>query len=161
MGEWGGGGAGDWEFQYIQRVTILSKYNYTSSHPNFLLIKSAMQITQCLHATILVSDLERAEHLYGNIMGLPKVERNLKFPGAWYQIGNFQIHLIVAKSVPSDQVNTEKLGRNRHIAFAVTNLDEAKEQLLSNGCSIQMSASGRSALFTQDPDGNIIEMSEL
>lgn len=120
-----------------------------------------MQITQCLHTTILVSDLERAEHFYGNIMRLPKVDRNLKFPGAWYQIGDFQLHLIVAESVPSDQVNPEKLGRNRHIAFSVTNLDEAKEELLSNGCTIQMSASRRSALFTQDPDGNIIEMSEL
>ncbi|MCL1466064.1 VOC family protein [Argonema galeatum] len=120
-----------------------------------------MQITQCLHAAILVSDLERAENFYGKIMGLSKVERDLKFPGAWYQIGDFQIHLIVADSVPSDQVNTEKLGRNRHIAFWVTNLDEAKEQLLSNGCEVQMSASGRSALFIQDPDGNIIELSSV
>ena len=53
-----------------------------------------MQITQCLHAAILVSDLERAEHFYGNVLGLPKVDRQLKFTGAWYQIGNFQIHLI-------------------------------------------------------------------
>ncbi|MBD2181690.1 VOC family protein [Aerosakkonema funiforme] len=120
-----------------------------------------MQITQCLHAAILVSDLAKAEDFYGNILGLPKVDRNLKFPGAWYQIGNFQIHLIVADAIPSDLVNSEKLGRNRHLAFSVANLDEAKEQLLNRGCTIQMSASGRAALFTQDPDGNIIEMSEM
>ncbi|MFB2921482.1 MULTISPECIES: VOC family protein [Aerosakkonema] len=120
-----------------------------------------MQITQCLHAAILVSDLAKAEDFYGNILGLPKVDRNLKFPGAWYQIGNFQIHLIVADSIPSDLVNSEKLGRNRHLAFSVANLDEAKAQLLNRGCTIQMSASGRAALFTEDPDGNIIEMSEM
>ncbi|HEY9300821.1 MAG TPA: VOC family protein, partial [Phormidium sp.] len=57
-----------------------------------------MQITQCLHAAILVSDLERAEQFYGNVLGLSKVDRVLKFPGAWYQVGEFQIHLIVADS---------------------------------------------------------------
>jgi catechol-2,3-dioxygenase len=29
------------------------------------------------------------------------------------------------------------------------------------GYPVQMSASGRSALFTQDPDGNIVEISEI
>ncbi len=120
-----------------------------------------MQITQCLHSAILVSDLERAEQFYSNVLGLAKVDRALKFPGAWYQIGDFQIHLIVADSMPSDLVNPEKLGRNRHIAFSVDNLDAAKEQLLAHNYPIQMSASGRAALFTQDPDGNIIELGEL
>ena len=120
-----------------------------------------MQITNCLHAAILVSDLAKAERFYGQIMGLSKVERALKFPGAWYQIGNFQVHLIVAEFIPSDLINSEKLGRNRHLAFSVINLEEAKQQLLNNGCPFQMSASGRAAIFTQDPDGNIIEISEV
>lgn len=119
-----------------------------------------MQISNCLHAAILVSDLATAERFYGEIMGLSKVERVLKFPGAWYQIGNFQIHLIVSESIPSDLVNSEKLGRNRHLAFSVVNLEEAKQQLINNGCPFQMSASGRAAIFTQDPDGNVIEISE-
>ncbi|MFE1745936.1 VOC family protein [Coleofasciculus sp. H7-2] len=119
-----------------------------------------MQITQCLHAAILVSDLERAEQFYGNVLGLSKVDRVLKFPGAWYQVGEFQIHLIVADSIPSDLVNSEKLGRNRHLAFLVANLDAAKEHLVAHNYPVQMSASGRAALFTQDPDGNIIELGE-
>ncbi|MEP0854992.1 VOC family protein [Trichocoleus sp. ST-U3] len=119
-----------------------------------------MQITQCLHAAILVSDLERAEQFYGNVLGLSKVDRVLKFPGAWYQVGEFQIHLIVADSIPSDLVNSEKLGQNRHLAFLVANLDTAKEKLMAHNYPLQMSASGRAALFTQDPDGNIIELGE-
>ena len=119
-----------------------------------------MQITQCLHAAILVSDLERAEQFYGNVLGLSKVDRVLKFPGAWYQVGAFQIHLIVADSIPLDFVNFEKLGRNRHLAFLVANLDAAKEELVAHNYPVQMSASGRAALFTQDPDGNIIELGE-
>lgn len=119
-----------------------------------------MQITQCLHAAILVSDLERAEHFYSNVLGLSKVERILKYPGVWYQVGAFQIHLIVDSTIPSELQNPEKWGRNRHLAFSVTNLDAAKEQLLAHGCAIQMSASGRAALFIQDPDGNVIELSQ-
>ncbi len=119
-----------------------------------------MQITQCLHAAILVSDLEKAEHFYGTILGLSKVERTLKYPGAWYQVGNFQIHLIVDSSIQPKLQNSEKWGRNPHVALAVEDLDVAKTHLLTQGCSLQMSASGRAALFTQDPDGNIIELSQ-
>ncbi len=119
-----------------------------------------MQITKCLHAAVLVSNLERAEYFYGEILGLLKVERILKFPGAWYQIGGFQLHLIVAPCLEEILPNAEKWGRNPHIALAVANLDAAKSQLVKYKCQIQMSASGRSALFTQDPDGNIIELSQ-
>ncbi|MCA1992360.1 MAG: VOC family protein [Coleofasciculus sp. S288] len=119
-----------------------------------------MQITQCLHAAVLVSDLEKAEHFYGNILGLSKVERSLKYPGAWYQVGDFQVHLIIDPNAARALQNPEKWGRNPHIAFGVANLDEAKERLQAHGYESQLSASGRAALFTQDPDGNIIELSQ-
>lgn len=119
-----------------------------------------MQITQCLHAAVLVSDLEKAEHFYGNILGLSKVDRSLKYPGAWYQVGQFQIHLIIDSSIQPKLQNPEKWGRNPHFALSVADLDAAKTQLSAHGCEIQMSASGRAALFTQDPDGNIIELSQ-
>jgi len=119
-----------------------------------------MQITQALHAAILISNLEISQHFYSTVLGLSKIDRTLKFPGIWYQAGNFQIHLILAARIIPDAVDCEKLGRNRHLAFSVANLDAAKEQLIAHNCPIQMSASGRSALFTQDPDGNIIELSE-
>lgn len=120
-----------------------------------------MQITQCLHAAVLVSDLEKAEHFYGKVLGLSKVERTLKYPGAWYQVGDFQIHLIVDSSLQPTLQNSEKWGRNPHVALAVADLDAAKTQLSLHGCSLQMSASGRAALFTQDPDGNIIELGQV
>lgn len=119
-----------------------------------------MQINRCLHVAVLVSDLEQAEHFYGNILGLSKVERILKYPGVWYQVGDFQVHLIVDSSLQPKLQNPEKWGRNPHLALSVADLDAAKSQLLEQGCSIQMSASGRAALFTQDPDGNIIEIGQ-
>ncbi len=119
-----------------------------------------MQITQFLHAAILVSDLEKSEHFYGAILGLAKVDRVLKFPGTWYEINNFQIHLIADAAAKSDVQNSEKWGRNRHLAFSVADINIAKDQLLSYGYEFQMSASGRAALFVQDPDGTVIELGE-
>ncbi|NEN98042.1 MAG: glyoxalase [Moorea sp. SIO3I7] len=120
-----------------------------------------MEINQCLHVAVLVSDLEKAEDFYGKILGLSKVERELRFPGAWYQVGQFQIHLMVNPNAKVDLKNPEKWGRNPHIAFSVVNLDEAKECLQAHGYPIQLSSSGRAALFTQDPDCNIIELSQI
>ena len=120
-----------------------------------------MQIIESLHAALLVSNLERSEHFYSTVLGLSKINRNLKFPGIWYQVGNFQIHLILAETIIPDAVDSEKWGRNRHLAFSVADLEAAKQQLIAHNCPIQTSASGRSALFVRDPDGNTIELSDL
>ncbi|MDX2241679.1 MAG: VOC family protein [Leptolyngbyaceae cyanobacterium bins.302] len=118
-----------------------------------------MHITRSLHTAILVTDLETAEHFYGTVLGLEKVSRELRFPGAWYEVAGYQIHLMVG-DVP-ELYNAEKWGRNRHLAFAVVDLDAAKAQLLAHDRPIQTSASGRAAIFTQDPDGNVIELSQV
>lgn len=120
-----------------------------------------MQIIQLLHTALLVTDLDRAKHFYGTVLGLSEIERSLKYPGVWYQVGEFQLHLIVSAAVAPDVVNSEKLGRNRHLAFAITELNAVKAQLQVQGHLVQMSASGRPAFFTQDPDGNVIEFGEV
>jgi catechol-2,3-dioxygenase len=117
-----------------------------------------MKITNCLHTALLVSDLAKAEHFYGMVLQLAKVDRALKYPGAWYQIGDYQIHLIVHPNFSQTLPNSAQWGRNPHLALAVENLGEAIARLQSHGCPVQMSQSGRPALFTQDPDGNIIEI---
>jgi len=118
-----------------------------------------MHITRCLHTAILVADLNQAEYFYGTVLGLTKVSRELKFPGAWYEVAGYQLHLMVGGG--AELYNPEKWGRNRHIAFAVADLDAAKQKLLQSNCPMQMSASGRAAIFTQDPDGNVIELSQI
>ena len=120
-----------------------------------------MQVNAFLHTAILVTDLARSERFYSEVLGLSRVDRNLRSPGAWYQVGVAQIHLILAATYPDDRVDCERWGRNRHLALAVASLSAAKERLLDHGCPFQMSASGRPALFTEDPDGNIIELGEV
>lgn len=118
-----------------------------------------MGVTRYLHTAILVSDLEKAESFYTQILELPKTERSLKFPGVWYQLGDYQIHLIEDQSWQATEVNP-KWGRNPHLALAVNNLEDIKTCLKNHGYACQESSSGRAALFTKDPDGNIIELSQ-
>ncbi|NJM67405.1 MAG: glyoxalase [Acaryochloris sp. RU_4_1] len=120
-----------------------------------------VHITQLLHAALLVQDLEKARHFYGEVLGLIECHRPLDFPGAWYQIGNQQLHLIVATDARVDQIASERWGRNRHLAFAVTDLKECQQHLQMAGCTYQLSRSGRSALFVCDSDGNLIELSQV
>jgi len=131
----------------------------TGSTPVSSIQNRIMNITRCLHTAILVSDLGKAEHFYGTVLGLERVSRELKFPGIWYEVDGYQLHLMEG-TVPSLE-NAEKWGRNQHIAFSVADLAAAKEQLLVHQCPMQMSASGRAAIFTQDPDGNVIELSQM
>ncbi len=121
----------------------------------------SVQITHPLHTAILVSDLEKAAQFYDDVLGLSRCDRSLKYSGIWYQVGDLQLHLIQDDSTPSGIHNDQKWGRNRHIAFAIANLAAAKDHLSSHGYDIQMSASGRAALFTHDPDGNIVELTEV
>ena len=118
-----------------------------------------MQIIQSLHTAILVTELERSEYFYSQVLGLDKIDRPLKYPGIWYQIGNYQLHLIVTPTVPTNK-QQEKWGQNPHIAFSVNDLEEAKEKLIQQKYSFQASASGRPAIFLKDPDENIIELSQ-
>ena len=119
-----------------------------------------MQITQCLHTALLVSDLERARYFYGILLNLSPVERVLKFPGAWYQVGDYQIHLIVNAEFTGNLYNREKWGRNAHIAFNVDSLDELEQRLQQENWPLQRSSSGRAAIFIQDPDGNVVEINQ-
>lgn len=116
-------------------------------------------IADFLHAALLVTDLERSVWFYGTVLQLTQIDRPLAFPGVWFRVGALQLHLIQQEAVIDDRVNAEQWGRNRHLAFAVKDLEICRLQLERYGCPLQGSASGRPALFTQDPDGNVIELS--
>jgi glyoxylase I family protein len=123
-------------------------------------MKEMIEIVGCLHAAVLVSNLEKSIEFYEGILGLSPIDRSLNYPGAWYQLGDLQIHLIEDIHYQSPNINLTKSTRNPHIALGVRDLTAAKQQLLAANCIVKMSNSGRAALFTQDPDGNAIELIE-
>ncbi len=117
-----------------------------------------IEIISCLHVAAIVADLDRAVQFYSTVLGLQRVDRSLKYPGAWYQIGDFQLHLIADRDYRAIPIDLAVSTRNPHLAFGVRDLEAAKERLLAANCVVKMSSSGRAALFTQDPDGNAIEL---
>lgn len=113
------------------------------------------------HISLTVSDLAKAKEFYGNILGLTEINRPpFDFPGAWYQIGNQQLHLIEDKEHQSLQ-NEEGINtRARHFAIRVGNYAETVAYLQKKQVEIverPNSVSGFAQIFCQDPDGNIIE----
>jgi hypothetical protein len=83
-------------------------------------------------------------------------------PYHWYQIGDFQIHLIEDTNYqPPQNIDLAVSTRNPHLALGIRDLAATKQQLLAVNCPIKMSNSGRAAMFTQDPDGNVIELTEI
>lgn len=120
----------------------------------------AIHITRCLHTAILVSDKERSEAFFDGLLQLPKVPRPFNYAGTWYQLGEMQFHLIEDPDLVVKLQNTDKIGRNPHIAFGVKDLNVVRSQLDTQNYPYQMSQSGRKALFVQDPDGNVIEITQ-
>ena len=56
--------------------------------------------------------------------------------------------------------DAEFVGRDRHVAFTINDLDLLKERLESKQVFYTMSRGGRRALFCRDPDGNAFEFME-
>jgi glyoxylase I family protein len=120
-----------------------------------------IEIISCLHAAVVVADLDRAIEFYTGVLGLLRVDRSLNYPGAWYQIGDVQLHIIEDRHYRAPAIDLSVSTRNPHIAFGVRDLDAAKQRLTTANRVVKMSNSGRAALFTQDPDGNAIELTLL
>lgn len=122
-----------------------------------------MNITAILHATFLVSDLERSRSFYEGVLGLPvDLQRpDLGFPGLWLQVGRGQqIHLMQMPNPEAGLQRPKHAGRDRHVALAVDGLEHLRHKLGAAGVVCTLSQSGRRALFCRDPDGNALEFIE-
>ena len=101
-----------------------------------------------------------AKHFYGVVMALkevPKPEASRGRGGAWYQLGDMQLHLSVE----------EPLGENciskRHICYTVSDLAEAEERFRSAGVEIlpdDLPTPGWSRFYFRDPGGNRLEIAQ-
>ncbi|MCU0841112.1 MAG: VOC family protein [Thiobacillaceae bacterium] len=120
------------------------------------------RLTRLLHASLLVSDLERARAFYEGMLGLaPSPARpEMSFAGVWYDVGAGQIHLLVLPNPDPVDDRPEHGGRDRHTAFAVADWESLRQALDAAGIAYTLSRSGRRALFVRDPDGNALELIE-
>jgi glyoxylase I family protein len=123
------------------------------------------------HVSLPVTDLERSRRFYGEILGLRELERPpFDFPGAWFAIGEGQLHLIVGED------STFRTGkgldsRDAHFAIRVPSYVEAKGLLEAKGYSTEAdendlttlkasptATAGFPQLYILDPDRNVVEI---
>ena len=108
------------------------------------------------HTALTVTDVARAKHFYGQILGLTEVPRpeSFDFGGAWYRNGPTDLH-IITRPEPDAQ-------SRRHVAFYVADLDVAARVLKAHGHPVlpeeKYKIKNIDRFFTADPDGNRIEI---
>ena len=113
------------------------------------------------HSSLIVANLDISLVFYRDILGLQQVDRpDLGFPGAWFQLGDQQIHLLELENPDPLTGRPDHGGRDRHVALNALSLKPIQDALKKAGIVYTMSKSGRRALFCRDPDGNAIEIIE-
>jgi catechol 2,3-dioxygenase-like lactoylglutathione lyase family enzyme len=116
-----------------------------------------MMISRMLHASLLVSDLERSRQFYGGLLGLREKQRpGFDFPGAWYDLGDCELHLIVTPD-PLPEAGARPQN-DFHIAFQTDDYEAARRALEAAGIPYREGRAGFAQLFFRDPDGNLIEL---
>jgi glyoxylase I family protein len=113
------------------------------------------------HVSLSVTDLEQAKHFYGEILGLKEINRpNFDFPGAWYKIGDQQLHLILYQDSETLRKNRQVETKDGHFAIRVQDYYQTLAYLKDKGVLVTEnpnSKSGFAQLFCTDPDNNLIE----
>ncbi len=115
------------------------------------------------HVSFMVSDLEASKDFYGRVLGLKEISRpDFGFPGAWYQLGDIQLHLISGR-VP--HTPDEAPGpRDEHVAFAIDDYEGTIKRLKEEGIPHLeqfIPALGFRQVFARDPNGNMVEFIDL
>jgi glyoxylase I family protein len=123
----------------------------------------ALEITSLHHVSINVTDLERARRFYTEVLGLEEIARPaFDFAGAWFRIGDRQLHLIVHPATRTLRDTTDISSREGHVALGVRDYGAACARLESAGVRFDARPHGATPwtqTFLSDPDGNLIELS--
>jgi glyoxylase I family protein len=116
-----------------------------------------MELRKLLHAGLLITDLERSKQFYSGVLGLREKPRpDFDFPGAWYDLGECELHLIgtMEPLPPADA----RPSRDFHVSFLIEDFEGTKQALRKAGVGFREGSSGLAQIFVRDPDGNLIEL---
>ena len=113
------------------------------------------------HVALSVTDMERASWFYGTVLGLQELPRPpFDFGGAWYQLGDRQLHLIVHPPTRTLRGSMEIGPRDGHLALRVRDRQEVLDRLLAHGIKVldlPDNLTPWAQVYCCDPDGNVIE----
>ncbi len=114
------------------------------------------------HVSLLVTDIEKAKKFYGEILGFEESSDrpDFGFPGAWYQVGGTQIHLIVHNEGKTLRGTTDIDSRDGHFAVRVQDIEGFLERMSAHHVELINKPDNKTEwhqVYISDPDGNIIE----
>jgi catechol 2,3-dioxygenase-like lactoylglutathione lyase family enzyme len=113
-----------------------------------------MNVRLLNHVSVRIRDLVRARAFYEDLLGLAPAPRpDLALPGAWYDVGASQVHLIESETGFGGIDPT-----GPHFALEVPSVAAAKAELDARG--VPYLALGDAQLWLRDPDGNVVELCE-
>src|SRR5947199_7649469 len=115
---------------------------------------SKHMVTSLHHVNVTVPpELEQAtKEFYGSVLGLKQVPKPAaaRQSGAWYQIGENQLHLSVDNE-------PREPSSSRHVCFTVSDLVEAEKRFREAGVEIipdPRPVPGSPRFYIRDPGGN-------
>ena len=95
------------------------------------------------HCGLIVADLESSRRFYGDALGLEEVPRphNFRFAGAWFQVGDDQLHLLVEAETTAcaggaDPGPSATMGLANHVAIEIDDLAGARVRLDEHGVAL-------------------------
>jgi catechol 2,3-dioxygenase-like lactoylglutathione lyase family enzyme len=123
------------------------------------MLLAGMEIVRLHHVSFAVKDLEASRRFFGGVIGLSEIDRPaFNFAGAWFAIGDRQLHLIQETATGRDV--TGRISRSDHMALEVADIAEVRTRLDQAGIAYQQGSNdalGFSQVFCSDPDGHTIE----
>lgn len=122
----------------------------------------AIVVTGLHHVSVTVTDMTRARHFYGQVLGLRELPRPpFDFGGAWYETGGQQLHLIVHPPTRTMRGTTAIDGRDGHFALRVASYADTVARLAAHGIPLidhPDNLTPWAQIYVTDPDGNVIEL---
>jgi glyoxylase I family protein len=122
------------------------------------------------HVSLPVTNLARSRLFYEGVLELVEIERPpFDFDGAWYRVGDRDLHLIVGKH-PTLREGKGVDSRDIHFAIRVSSYRDALQHLIAKGYSVDATddlrrlrdnprgVAGFPQIYILDPDRNVVEI---
>ena len=130
-------------------------------------LENPLQVKSFDHITLIVAELAATREFYVNVLGMTESERpNFDFPGAWFEVGQVQIHATVADELAGlagwGDRQVKSISRGHHFAFEISDMDAALAAIKKLGLKIgdgpKQRPDGAHQVYIYDPDDHLVEL---